>query len=237
MSTPGDRPLPDPRTVFLNLAQIVYDQASYEDVYSAICTTAVQVIPGCDHACITSLRGGGELVTEGATDDVATLIDKYERQTGQGPCLDAILDVAYQHDPDITVRSAWPELTELVLENTPVRGMIGYRLLVGERKAGALNIFSDTADALTKNSADMGAIVAAFASVTIAGAAANDRADTLHQGLKSNREIGKAIGLLMATHHVDEDAAFDVLRRTSSQMNIKLAEVARRFVEEHRGAE
>lgn len=218
----------------MNLAQIVYDRGSYEDVYTAICATAVQVIPGCDHACITTMKGGGDLVTEGATDDVAMLVDKYERQTRQGPCLDAIMDVAYQHDPDITVHSAWPELSELVLANTPVRGMIGYRLLVGSRKAGALNIFADRPGALTKESADMGAIVASFASVTVAGAAANHRAETLHQGLQSNREIGKAIGLLMATHHVDEDEAFEVLRRASSEMNVKLAEVARQFVQERR---
>jgi tetrahydromethanopterin S-methyltransferase subunit F len=110
--------------------------------------------------------------------------------------------------------------------------MIGYRLLIGEGKVGALNIFSDTPGALTSESADMGAIMASFASVALAGASHQARAESLQRGLESNREIGKAIGLLMAAHGVDDAEAFAVLRRASSEMNVKLAEIARRVVDE-----
>jgi transcriptional regulator with GAF, ATPase, and Fis domain len=222
----------EPADVFMNLARIVYGGGEYRDIYREICNAAVEVIPGCDHACITTLRGGGDLETEAASDQVAATVDDLERQTGEGPCLDAILEERFQHDPDIAEDSAWPALSKVVLEQTPVRGMIGYRLFIGDRKAGSLNVFSDTPDALTIEAADIGAIVASFASVALAGAAANDRADNLQRGLESNREIGKAIGLLMATHRVDEDQAFDVLRRASSEMNVKLAEVARRLVQD-----
>jgi hypothetical protein len=220
----------EPADVFMNLARMVYGGGEYQDIYREICNAAVQVIPGCDHACITTLRGGGDLETEAASDQIASMIDDFERQTGEGPCLDAILEEKFQRDPDIAKDSAWPVLSKLVLEQSPVRGMIGYRLFIGDRKAGSLNVFSDTPDALTIEAADIGAIVASFASVAIAGAAANDRAENLWRGLQSNREIGKAIGLLMSTHTIDEDQAFDVLRRASSEMNVKLAEVARRVV-------
>jgi transcriptional regulator with GAF, ATPase, and Fis domain len=220
-----------PHAAFMRLAQIVYARATYEDIYDAISRTAVEVIPGCDHACVSSLRGGGRLTCEGASDDIARMIDSFEQQTGEGPCLDAIREASYQHDPDITSHSTWPALTKLVLEHTPVRGMVGYRLLVGDRKSGALNIFSDSPDALTTHSAEMGAIMAGFASVALAGAAHHERAENLQRGLESNREIGKAIGLLMATHHISDDEAFDVLRKTSSELNIKLAEIARRVVD------
>ena len=221
-----------PDAAFMQLAEIVYARASYEDVYEAICNTAVEAIPGCDHACVSSLRAGGELTCEGASDEVAALIDSFERKTGEGPCLDAILESSYQHDPDITTHATWPELTKLVLAHTPVRGMIGYRLLIGDRKAGALNIFSDDPGALTRQSADMGAMMAGFASVALAGAAHHERAENLKRGLESNREIGKAIGLIMATHQVSDDEAFDVLRKTSSELNVKLAEIARRVIDD-----
>ncbi|HET6625648.1 MAG TPA: GAF and ANTAR domain-containing protein [Nocardioidaceae bacterium] len=233
MSSPDPRP-GDPSGVFMQMAEIVYARASYRDVYDSICATAVEVIPGCDHVCISSLRAGRELTCEGANDEVASLVDRFERETGQGPCLDAILDESYQHDPDITVHSTWPELSKQVLEHTPVRSMIGYRLLVGGRKAGALNIFGDVPGALTERSAEIGAIVAAFASVALAGLSHHERAETLKRGLETNREIGKAIGLLMATHHIDDAAAFDVLRRASSEMNVKLAEIARRVVDDQK---
>lgn len=218
----------------MDLAKIVYARASYKDIYDAISETAVSVIPGCDHACVSSLRAGEELTCEGSSDGVAALIDSFERQTGEGPCLDAIMDSSYQRDPDIATHSSWPALSKLVLEHTPVRGMIGYRLLIGERKAGALNIFSDAPNALTEQSADMGAIVASFASVALAGASHQERAENLQRGLESNREIGKAIGLLMAAHDIDDQQAFDVLRKASSQMNVKLAEIARRVIDERK---
>jgi hypothetical protein len=236
MSSSGSQESTAPHAAFMRLAEIVYARASYEDIYTAICNTAVEVIPGCDHACVSSLRAGGELTCEGSSDEVAELIDSFERKTGEGPCLDAILDESYQHDPDITAHSTWPELTKLVLEHTPVRGMIGYRLLTGERKAGALNIFSDDPGALTAQSADMGAVMAGFASVALAGAAHHERAENLKRGLESNREIGKAIGLIMATHKIDDDEAFNVLRKTSSELNVKLAEVARRVIDDRHSA-
>ncbi len=234
MNPPEPHSVMDPEGVFLQLARIVYARSTYEDIFAAIAETAVALIPGCDHASVTTLRSSGELVTEGASDDVARTIDDCEREAGEGPCLNAILSDAYQHDPDLTGGSTWPKLTELVLERTPVRGMIGYRLLVEGRKGAALDVFSDRPDALTGHSADVGVIVASFASVALAGSAHNDRAENLQKGLSSNREIGKAIGLLMAVNEINDEQAFEMLKTASSQLNIKLAELARRVVDEHR---
>ena len=95
---------------------------------------------------------------------------------------------------------------------------------------GALNLFSDTPNAFDTDSADTGAIVAAFASVAVLAAEEHRRADELQHGLETNREIGKAIGLLMAAHQVTSDEAFQVLRRASSELNRKLADIARELV-------
>ena len=47
------------------------------------------------------------------------------------------------------------------------------------------------------------------------------------------RDIGKAVGLLMAFHKISDTEAFDLLRKASQDMNIKLAEVAREVVAHH----
>ena len=60
---------------------------------------------------------------------------------------------------------------------------------------------------------------------------ARNQAATMSRGLESNREIGKAIGLLMAAHRFDEDQAFDLLRTTSQNLNMKISLVARRIVD------
>jgi AmiR/NasT family two-component response regulator len=69
--------------------------------------------------------------------------------------------------------------------------------------------------------------------VTLVAAHEKQDAMTLRQGLESNREIGKAVGLLMAFHKITDEEAFEVLRTASQEMNIKLAEVARQVVQHH----
>jgi AmiR/NasT family two-component response regulator len=57
-------------------------------------------------------------------------------------------------------------------------------------------------------------------------AAQGEDAAALRRGLASSRAIGKAVGMLMVLNDVSDDAAFDILRRTSQDTNVKLADVA-----------
>jgi GAF domain-containing protein len=218
---------------FWDLAQRVYRGESYRGIYEEICRTALTVIPGCHHACITTISAGQAPVLQATTDEIASLVDRIEWETREGPCVDAILSQRFEWDTDITRNPTWPRLAERVLAETPVRGMIGYRIIVGERKIGALNLLSDEPGAFTQDDADMGAILASFASVAVTAASQHEEAGSLREGLLSNREIGKAIGLLMATHSIDDQDAFERLRQASSRVNIRLADIARRLVDEH----
>ncbi len=77
-------------------------------------------------------------------------------------------------------------------------------------------------------------MLAAFASVTLAALDRGEEATTLRRGLESNREIGKAVGLLMAMHKIDDQRAFEMLAKVSQEMNIKVAEVANQVIQHHR---
>lgn len=231
-------PVPEvanPATVFNALADIVYRGSSEGEVYEAICAAATSLVSGCDHASVM-LRNGGTYVTVAASDEIARRVDDLERAAGEGPCLDAIEDEAAQLDPDLTTAPQWPVLAARVVAATPVRGAMGFRLRVDDRKVGALNLFTDTAGAFTDTAAEQAAILAAFTAVTASAVIGGSEASTLRAGLASNREIGKAVGLLMALHRISDDAAFDLLRRTSQQMNVKIVDLARRVIDQHHGA-
>ncbi len=221
----------DPATVFAALAEIVYQGCDPTEVYAAICIAATLVVSGCHHASLL-VRRDGKYVTVAASDRIAQRVDDYERTTGDGPCVDAIEEETPQIDPDITTNCQWPQLAALLIEDTPVRGVMGFRLLVNQRKSGALNLFSDTANAFTKESAGQAIVLAAFASVAINAIAHGEDAATMRRGLASNREIGKALGMLMMLHGYSEDEAFTMLRRHSQHLNIKLADVARRVIDQ-----
>jgi AmiR/NasT family two-component response regulator len=48
----------------------------------------------------------------------------------------------------------------------------------------------------------------------------------LHQAIDSRDVIGHAKGILMSRRGVSADEAFDILRRTSQNLNVKLARIA-----------
>lgn len=220
----------DPATVFAALAEIIYQGSDPSEMYSAICVAATLTVRGCDHASLM-LRENGRYVTIGASDRLAQTIDELERRTGDGPCIDAIEEETPQIDTDLTSPSLWPKLAEVLVAETPVRGAMGFRLLIDKRKAAALNLFSDTPNLFDAESAGAAAVLASFASVAINAVAKGEDAASLRRGLLSNREIGKAVGMLMLLHDMSENQAFDLLRRHSQSLNIKLADVARAVIE------
>lgn len=221
-------------STFRALADVVYSADSYETVCERVCVAAVEFVDGCDHASLMEQRGG-KAVTLAASDDIALHIDNLEREVGSGPCLDAMDDSQPDHHcaPDLTRESRWQDVAERVVAETPVRGMGGFRIRYAPNRLGAINVFSDQPGAIDQDSMDQASMLAAFASVALAALGRGEEASTLRRGLESNREIGKAIGLLMAMHDVSDDHAFEMLSRVSQDMNIKVAEVAAQVVRQH----
>lgn len=224
------------REVFGALADLVYSAGEYQETYRAVCAAAPSLVSGCDHASL-AIRQGNRLFTAAESDGIARQIDAFEREVGEGPCVDAINEDTPQIDADLRHARLWVGLSNRIVQATPVRGVAGFRVLVDERKVGALNFFSDTPGALTEKSVNEASVLTAFTSVALIAMSYQEAATTLREGLDSNREIGKAIGLLMAFHKVTDDDAFAMLQRTSQDLNIKMAEVAREVLEHQRTRE
>ena len=217
--------------VFRQMSALIYAGADSGSIHQALVDAAPRLVEGCTRASLL-VRTRDRFVTAASTDDVARRIDQIELEVGEGPCVDAIVAEAYQHDADLTDgTSPWPRFCERIVAETPVRSAIGYRLLLDGDKIGALNLFADVPGGLTEKSADTGAVIASFASVALMAIRAREEAATLRQGLSSNREIGKAVGLLMAAHHINGQEAFELLRNTSQELNMKLAQVASQVIE------
>lgn len=216
---------------FWRLSDLIHGGADEQAIYQALVDTALLVVPGCDHASLL-LKERDHYRTAASTDDIARRIDGIEVEVGEGPCVDALTDEAYQHDGDLTRgENPWPTFAKRIVDETPVRSAIGYRLTIEGDKVGALNLFSDVPGGLTSAAADAGAVIAAFSSVALMALRSREQVSSLRAGLTSNREIGKAVGLLMAAHKISSDEAFERLRRTSQDLNMKLAQVAARVVE------
>jgi GAF domain-containing protein len=210
---------------FAVLAQRLRTGRNAAEVQEIVVESAVTLIDGCDRAAIGVLDGE-RFTTAAATDDVMRLIDRLQNDTGEGPCLEASTEQAVQVDNDITRESRWPQLARLVVDRTPVRAMLAVPLVDEGRRNGALNVFADEPDAFDAESVGQAAILASFASVALAGAGHSERAAQLEVGLATNREIGAAVGILMATHGISSEDAFEMLSQASQRLNRKLRDIA-----------
>ena len=215
----------DPTGVFTALADIVNQGSSPKEMYAAVCVAATLMVPGCDHASLMVFRDGS-YSTAAASDAVARQIDKLEQALVEGPCMVALEKRTTQIESDLTTGTRWPELTARVVAETPVRGAIGIRLPVDRGTVAALNLFSDTPNAFDNTSVERGIMLAAFATAAAHAAARGEESAALRRGLVSNRTIGKAIGMLMVLNDVSDDDAFEMLRQTSQDTNVKLLDIA-----------
>jgi hypothetical protein len=219
----------DPASVFTSLAELVHQGSTPKEIHAAICVAATLMVPGCDHASLMICRDGA-CSTAAVSDPIAHKIDKLELALGTGPCLDAIDEQTAQMASDLTTGSRWPELAARVVAETPVRGAMSLRMPLDHAEVGALNLFSDTVNAFDNTSVERAVVLAAFGTVATNATAHGEDAAGLRRGLVSNRAIGKAIGMLMVLNDVSDDDAFDILRRTSQDTNVKVVDVAVDFI-------
>jgi transcriptional regulator with GAF, ATPase, and Fis domain len=210
---------------FAAIALDLRDGRTVEQTYEVIVSAAPRVVDGCERAAIGVLEGDG-FKTAAASDDVMRHIDTLQNHLSEGPCLEASAEATLHLDNDIQQHCQWPRLAERVLAETPVRAMLAVPLIVDGRRSGALNLFADRAGAFGEDSTEAATILAAFATVAISRAAEAERADQLQEGLASNREIGAAIGILMATRNLSQEQAFAVLSQASQRLNRKLRDIA-----------
>jgi AmiR/NasT family two-component response regulator len=69
-------------------------------------------------------------------------------------------------------------------------------------------------------------VLASHCALLVTSALAESRATHMLRALQSNREIGVAVGVLMARYGLTREQAFDLLRIGSQRSNRKLAELA-----------
>ena len=188
---------------------------------------AADRVPGATEATVTMLRHG-RLSTVASTSDAATRADALQHGAG-GPCAGAVLDETARRSDDGTCAGRrWQVWGALAHEEAGVRSALSYRLAVLDHSetTAALNIYSEQPDAFDKTSVNTGLVLATHASLLITAMLARDRADHLARALKSNREIGVAMGILMQRHRLTREQAFDILCIASQDANRKLADIA-----------
>ena len=221
----------DVRATFVQLARLFRDGGSPQETCEVVARACLDVVSGCDHAGVAVLSPTGGFTTLSATDHVAEIADALQREAGEGPCLEASIEEDIKHDGDLADNPTWPRFAGRLLASTPVRSSLACPLVLDGSRGGALNMFADRTRAFTPDDVANAAVLASFASVAVAAALERENSAQLQVALDTNRTIGAAVGILMATHNLPQEAAFAMLSTASQRVNRKLSELAAGIVE------
>ncbi|WP_432547851.1 GAF and ANTAR domain-containing protein [Kineococcus sp. SYSU DK004] len=193
----------------------------------AVAREAVAGLDGVERASV-SLRQGQRTWTAAATDERACDVDEAQYAAGQGPCVDVLRGAGPVVVPDLRVDPRWPALTAHPL---PATGVLAVPLAVEAEHVpatGSLNLYCvpSAARALDAAAVARAALLADQAALATAVVVHRVRARNLEEALVSNRDIGAAVGVLMAMERTTRDEALARLRRASQDGNRKLRDVA-----------
>jgi ANTAR domain/GAF domain len=200
-------------------------------LFLMIANQSLVLVPGAEHAGITVLRRG-VFDTPTATSDLPPKVDAIQYELGTGPCVDAALDDTIYLTGDLEVDTRWPEFGKRAVVDTGVRSMLAIRLFSEEADLiAALNLYSASRHAFAEQALPICIMLATHASLALTSAGQRERIVNLEQAIKSNREVGVAVGVLMSRHTVTQQQAFDLLRMSSQRAHRKLRDVAADVVE------
>lgn len=189
---------------------------------------AIVTVPGCQWAGVTAWdqrRGASSLAS---SDPITQTVDDIQHTLGEGPCVTAATEADLEPvlADDLRADTRWPTFAREVLEKTPVRSVLAFHLNGVNGKRCALNLYGPRPKAFSEEALSVSALFATHARALMLHSASAEQVANLNEALTRSREIGTAVGILMAMHRVTSEGAFEMLSRASQDLNRKLRDVA-----------
>ncbi len=192
---------------------------------------AARAVPHSQHCGLTLVQGMQRPVTLSASSELARRVDAIQYETGEGPCLDAVDGHDVARVADLAVDQQWPVFGRRCVAETTIHSMFSLRLFLTTDARAALNFYAARPGAFDDLDVGVGAMFAPFAALTVQTSLREREIEHLQTALQSSRQIGVAIGILMARQLVTYDEAFAQLASASQHLNVKLRDIAAEVAE------
>jgi hypothetical protein len=214
------------------IAQALLSAGSVTKTLASVVDLAFTTIDGCDFAGLF-LIDGSAVTTPVHTDPTVLKVDALQHATGEGPCLDAIANRVIVYAEDLAGDPRWPHFASRATA-TGIRCVLALPLPL-DTQHGALNLYAKYPAAFGVVDRANATILASLAGLALSAAYSHEederRVQNLHAALGTRETIGEALGILMERERITANQAFDILRRASQHLNIKLREVAQNLVD------
>jgi len=229
----GDDDRRDAMHAFAELALITVNADPAEKTLRRVAELAKRTLGEVEDVSLTVIhdRKPDSVVFTGP---LAVDLDERQYDLGFGPCLDAaktgqtlVVDTSADDSP-------YAEFARIAAR-AGVRSVVSVGLPLNQRSIGGLNIYRTTATAFDPMFLQHAEVFASYAAVAVNNVTryADVAADAVNMraAMESRAVIEQAKGIIMARDYCTPDEAFDILRRTSQQQNVKLRDLARTLVD------
>jgi transcriptional regulator with GAF, ATPase, and Fis domain len=177
----------------------------------------------------------GEMRVVAASSEQARLIELFQIQNDEGPCLDCFRTGQPVASADLAAASErWPHFAAAASE-AGFAAVQALPMRLRDETIGALNLFRDVPGLFDRADVRIGQALADVATIGLLNERNLRRSETLNEqlqaALNSRVIIEQAKGKLAERLGLDVDDAFDILRSCARRSNRGLSELARAFID------
>ena len=224
--------------VFVGVADTLVADFDVIDFLHTVAGHATEMSGGAAAGLMLSDLNGG-LHHVGASDESARLLELFQVQHEEGPCLDC-----YRTGHPVTVgdlateASRWPAFTERALASG-VGSVHAFPMRLRDQVIGALNVFGTESRSLDPEEARVVQALADLATIAIIQERLIRQAELLTEqlqfALNSRVVIEQAKGAVARSLGVSVEEAFDLMRGHARRERVGLTDLALRVVESPEG--
>jgi len=220
--------------VFIELADTLVDDFDLLEFLHVLTERCVQLLD-VSAAGLLLTDGQGTLQIIAASSERTRLLELFQLQTDQGPCIDCFRTGAPVSVADLSTETRrWPRFTAAAAE-VGFAAVHAIPMRLRTDVIGALNLFNVEAGALDVEQLRIGQAFADIATVGLLQQRAIRTRDVLTEqlqaALNSRVLIEQAKGLLAERLGIGVADAFDVLRAAARSRNRRLADLAQALVD------
>ena len=219
--------------VFVKMADTLVGDFDVIDFLQTLTEGCVQLL-GISAAGILLTDGRGTLQLVAASSERTRLLELFQLQANQGPCVDCFHAGEPVTVTDLPAAGRWPQFSQAAaaVGFTAVHAL---PMRLRDEVIGALNFFSIAPGALDPGKLRLGQALADVATIGLLQQRAIHQRDALtgqlQSALNSRVLIEQAKGLIAERLHLDIDEAFTLLRQRARHHNRKLSDLAQALLD------
>jgi GAF domain-containing protein len=218
---------------FIEFADTFVDDYDVVEFLHRLATRCVELVDASEAGIMLADRDGA-LHYVASSSERMRLIELFELQHDQGPCLDAYRDgVAVHSSLTEDAQARWPRFAPHAKE-VGFASVAALPMRLRSEVIGALNLFSASATPLDENDQMVAQALADIATIGILQERSLSDArvvtDQLEAALESRIVIEQAKGIVAERSHVSIDTAFTMLRTYARTHNALLSSVAHQVI-------